>query len=90
MQKSMQRHNVQHRCASCQLLSGRMLEQPYGYCDVYAQMLQGDDCSYRLELGSPYDACPSGCSGRGRCLMGFCRCSKGYFGADCSRSRVLI
>ena len=50
--------------------------------------LQGDDCSARYALGTAYDACPGGCSGRGECVMGFCRCTGGFFGADCSRSKV--
>ena len=52
-------------------------------------MLQGDDCGARYGLGTAYDACPGGCSGRGECVMGFFRCTGGYFGADCSRSRVV-
>jgi hypothetical protein len=30
------------------------------------------------------NACPLNCSAHGSCVWGFCHCSDGYFGADCS------
>lgn len=28
--------------------------------------------------------CYNGCSGRGECTLGVCKCHKGFFGIDCS------
>eukprot|EP00899_Mesostigma_viride_P005380 jgi/Mesvir1/14843/Mv05465-RA.1 len=44
----------------------------YGY--------RGRSCELALE---PF--CYNNCSGRGRCLSGFCHCQRGYFGVDCSQ-----
>lgn len=52
-------------------------------------IMQGKDCSERMDPGSVFDACPNNCSGAGTCVMGFCRCKGGMFGADCSRTKVL-
>lgn len=30
--------------------------------------------------------CPSGCSGKGECLLGHCQCNPGFGGDDCSES----
>lgn len=52
-------------------------------------IMQGRDCSDRMDPGSVFDACPNDCSGAGTCVMGFCHCKGGMFGADCSRTKVL-
>jgi hypothetical protein len=40
---------------------------------------RGGSCEQQRE-----QYCPSGCQGRGLCVLGFCHCNVGFYGADCS------
>lgn len=48
-------------------------------CECY-KGYQGHDCSQPMDK-----LCYNGCSGRGKCLRGFCHCTPPYFGLGCSR-----
>lgn len=43
----------------------------------------GDSCQDTI-----LEDCPLGCSGRGRCLGGFCHCQEGWWGPGCTRSQA--
>lgn len=49
---------------------------------------QGKDCSKPEFKGTLFDRCINGCSGVGECIGGFCRCPRGRWGIDCSRTQV--
>ena len=41
------------------------------------------NCTFEIAQDNP---CVNGCSGRGECQTGWCRCLPGYYGSDCSLS----
>jgi hypothetical protein len=48
----------------------------------------GEFCEERAERTELQNVCWNNCQGRGRCRRGFCHCKPGWWGKDCSSSKV--
>ncbi|GBF92598.1 hypothetical protein Rsub_05212 [Raphidocelis subcapitata] len=55
-------------------------DRPIVRCDCSVDGYAGPTCEDRTEA-----FCPNQCSGRGECERGWCRCARGWYGADCAR-----
>lgn len=48
----------------------------------------GEFCEQRAQHTDLQNVCWNNCQGRGTCRRGFCHCQPGWWGKDCSSSRV--
>lgn len=62
--------------------------QPHMMTCLCIMCLQWDACAVHALSGQLFDRCVNGCSGVGSCIGGFCRCPRGRWGIDCSRTQV--
>lgn len=58
-------------------------EQPRYKCGCLIDGLHGQLCDHPTE-----QFCLNSCTGRGTCVLGFCKCDDGWYGEDCSMRRA--
>lgn len=57
--------------------------------ELHGTCVQGHDCGgTRPPIVWEQEHCPNMCNDRGTCRRGWCHCQPGFFGIDCSRTRV--
>jgi hypothetical protein len=55
---------------------------------VYICAPAGEFCEERAARTALQNICWNNCQGRGECRRGFCHCQPGFWGKDCSSSKV--
>ena len=58
---------------------------------LYNDDIDSQEISFVLRVSQELTKnCPSGCNGRGQCILGRCQCEAGYDGPDCGQSRFSL
>ncbi|XP_059482465.1 teneurin-m isoform X2 [Neocloeon triangulifer] len=63
------------------------MEQGHWFLSLYNDDGDPQDISFIAAVAEDMtESCPNGCSGKGECLLGHCKCNPGFGGEDCSDS----
>ncbi|XP_034250662.1 teneurin-m isoform X4 [Thrips palmi] len=63
------------------------LEQGHWFLSLYNDDGDPQEVSFMAAVSEDLTTnCPSGCSGKGECILGHCQCKPGFGGEDCSES----
>ena len=64
------------------------MEQGHWFMSLYNDDIDSQEVSFVLRVSQELTKnCPSGCNGRGQCILGHCQCEAGYDGPDCGQSK---
>ena len=67
------------------------MEQGHWFMSLYNDDIDSQEVSFVLRVSQELTKnCPSGCNGRGQCILGHCQCEAGYDGPDCGQSKFYI
>ncbi|CAB3368884.1 Hypothetical predicted protein [Cloeon dipterum] len=63
------------------------MEQGHWFLSLYNDDGDPQEISFVAAVAEDMtESCPNGCSGKGECLLGHCKCTPGFGGEDCSES----
>lgn len=64
------------------------MEQGHWFLSLYNDDGDPQEVSFVAAVAEDMtESCPNGCSGKGECLLGHCKCTPGFGGEDCSESK---
>ena len=71
--------------------SSYYMEQGHWFMSLYNDDIDSQEVSFVLRVSQELTKnCPSGCNGRGQCILGHCQCEAGYDGPDCGQSKFFF
>jgi teneurin len=67
------------------------MEQGHWFLSLYNDDGDPQEISFVAAVAEDMtESCPNGCSGKGECLLGHCKCTPGFGGEDCSESKLFV
>lgn len=69
----------------------QFMEQGHWFLSLYNDDGDPQEISFVAAVAEDMtESCPNGCSGKGECLLGHCKCTPGFGGEDCSESKFCV